>query len=1035
MNYILERSKLFIFLILILMLVGVYTFLTLPQREIPETPPGLVLVSTILPGAGPEEVEQSITTPLENEIRQVDGISSVQSISSNSASIITLELEDGLDPDSLINSIQQEAQSASANFPDQAQETSVQKLDLTFPLVSYMFYGDRTELDGMEDALATLSEDVEAVSGVAGTTVKGLNEQQVLIELDGDALAENSLQPFAVLESLQQANQPLSLGTHDNGEERLVLTVNQEEGIEKLSQLQVGQSAVPLSEVASIEMIDQETEDIVTFEGEDAISYTVFLKTAQDVPSVDEKVTEVIEAFTADLPAGVEAEKYESQADNVNEIFSGLYVSLLIAVLAVLVVTTAGLTLFGAFAVALTVLASVLIGLIPIPYMGVDLNQISVIGLIIAIGILVDDSIVVNDNIQRRYKLGDSAREGAVRGVREVYPSIISSSLAIVVTFSPLLLLSGGNGAFIKALPSILITTIIASTVLSITLVPMMQYLKTKRNAKKISDTPGFLGKPLEKLAVFYSEKVLRGVLKRPLWVGIGGLLVATGLLSLALFTPFEFFPEADREEVTMDVRLAEGTPIEETDEFMAQITEEIAEEDENVRELAIFTGDGLPNLFASSMDNTGSNTGQAAIRIDRDVTSASAFIDKWEPELRERYPDAEIFLNTIVQGPPVGAPVTVTVLGEDLDELTALRDSLKQRMLDKGADIVTDNLGEEVPAIEYAPNTEALESNGIALSTVTSQLQLLTQGIPLYSIFEDNQFYDVVLKQAGIQEGEDIDLSLFAVPAASPAAGAPDDTQGPPTGDPTAGQQGPPQLIPLNELLDEEETSVIAQVPHEDGDRAITLRAFGSTDDFEVAMLEAVDAERDGLAEGYEISTGGENDDQQAFFAEIGILFLVVLLLVYLVIAFQFKSFSLPFLVLIAVYLGISGAILGLFITQTPLSFLGVMGIVSLTGIVVRNAVVLIDFVEARRLSGNFSIKEAIMESGYARLKPIILTTITSIVALIPVALSGDPLFEPLAITIIAGLAFSSLFTLVMIPALYLVFYRIRHRKEKAEA
>lgn len=1027
MNYILERSKLFIFLIFILMLVGVYAFLNLPQREIPETPPGLVLVSTILPGAGPEEVEQSITTPLENEIRQVEGVSTIQSISSNSASIITLELEDGLDPDALINSIQQEAQSASAGFPDQAQETSVQKLDLTFPLVSYMFYGDRAELDGMEDALAVLSEDLEAVSGVAGTTVKGLNDQQVLVELDGEALAENNLQPFAVLESLQQANQPLSLGTHDNGNERLVLTVNQEEGIEKLKQVQVGQSAVPLSEVASIELIDQETADIVTFEGEDAISYTVFLKTAQDVPSVDKQVTEVIEAFISELPAGVQADKYESQADNVNEIFSGLYVSLLIAVLAVLVVTTAGLTLYGAFAVALTVLASVLIGLIPIPYMGVDLNQISVIGLIIAIGILVDDSIVVNDNIQRRYKLGDSPKQGAINGVREVYPSIISSSLAIVVTFSPLLLLSGGNGAFIKALPSILITTIIASTVLSITLVPMMQYLKTKRKAKKISDTPGFLGKPLEKMAVFYSEKVLRGVLKRPLWVGIGGLVIATGLLSLAAFTPFEFFPEADREEVTMDVRLAEGTPIEDTDAFMAQITEEIAEEDEDVKELAIFTGDGLPNLFASSMDNTGSNTGQAAIRVNRDETSASAFIDKWQPELRERYPDAEIFLNTIVQGPPVGAPVTVTVLGDDLAELEALRDSLKQQMLDNGADIVTDNLGDPVPAIEYVPNSDALENNGIALGTVTSQLQLLTQGIPLYSIYEDNKFYDVVLKQAGIEEGEDIDLSQFAVPAANAPAG-------PPTGAP-AGAQGPPQLIPLDELLAEEETSVIAQVPHEDGDRAITLRAFGDGDTFEADMLAVVDAEKENLAEGYEISTGGENDDQAAFFAEIGILFLVVLLLVYLVIAFQFKSFSLPFLVLTAVYLGVSGAILGLFLTQTPLSFLGVMGIVSLTGIVVRNAVVLIDFVETRRLSGNFNINEAIMESGYARLKPIVLTSVTSIVALIPVAVSGDPLFEPLAITIIAGLTFSGLFTLVMIPALYLVLYRFKNRKEKVNA
>lgn len=1015
MKYILERGKLFLFLIFIFMLIGVYIFTTLPQREIPETPPSLVLISTILPGAGPKEIENSITNPIEREIQKADGVASMQSISSNSASIITLEIEDGFDPDERVNEIQQQLQRATGQFPDQAQTPTVEKLDLTFPLVSYMFYGDEAELASMEKALAELSDEVESVDGVAGTTVKGLNSRQVLIELETERLAANQLQPFEVIESLQQANQPLSLGTHDNGNEQLVLTVQQGEGIEKLKALQVGSAAVPLEDVAKIELVDQETEDIVAFEGESAISYTVFLKTAQDVPSVDENVSKIIEAFTKDLPAGVAAERYESQAENVNAIFEGLYVSLLIAVLAVLVVTTAGLTIYGAFIVALTVLASVLIGLIPIPLMGVDLNQISVIGLIIAIGILVDDSIVVNDNIQRRYKLGDSPLDGAITGVREVYPSIISSSLAIVVTFSPLLFLSGGNGAFIKALPSILITTIIASTVLSITLVPMLQYLKTKRGVKKISDTPGFLGKPLEWLAKFYSDKILRGVLKRPLLVGLSGLLIATGLLSLAFFTPFEFFPAADRKEVTMDVRLAEGTSIEETDEFLNELTEQIKDEDENIVEISVFSGAGLPNLFASSMDNTGANTGQVAFRINRDETTAADFIEKWQPELRERYPDAEIFLNTIVQGPPTGAPVTATISGENLEELTAIRDSLKEKMLENGADVVTDDLGDEVPSIEYVPNTVALEENGIALSKVTGQLQLLTQGVPVPGIYVEQTPYDVVLKQAGIETGEPIDLAQFQLPAAAESA--------PP---------GPPQLIGLDELLTAEETAAIAQIPHQNAERAITLKAFGEVDGFKDKMLESVDAQKEELAEGYEISTGGENSDQQAFFTEIGILFLVVILLVYLVIAFQFKSFSLPFLVLLAVYLGISGAILGLFITQTPLSFLGVMGIVSLTGIVVRNAVVLIDFVETRRLSGNFEIKEAIMESGYARIKPIILTSVTSIVALIPVALTGDPLFEALAITIIAGLAFSSLFTLVMIPSLYLVFYRINHRKKK---
>ncbi|WP_210471657.1 efflux RND transporter permease subunit [Sporosarcina sp. 6E9] len=1013
MKYLLKRSKLFIFLIFILMLVGAYTFLTLPKREIPETPVNLVMVSAILPGAEPLEVERTVTNPLERAIKKIDGIDTMNSVSANSASIITLSLKDGIDHEQTINKLQQEVQRSANELPENAQAPEVKKLDLAFPLVSYMFTGDEKVLADMEASFAELSDDIQSIEGVAGTTVKGFTEKQLMITLDPEKLAKNRLQPYDVLSVLQQANQPLSLGTHDDGKERVVLTVKQDEGIEKLKQLQIGDAAVPLAELADIGEVAKDAKDIVTFEGKSAISYTIFLQPGQDIPSMDKKIDKKMTQFIEELPKEVTAHTYESQADNVNSIFNSLYISLLIAVIAVLIVTTAGLTLFGSFAVAFTVLASVLVGLIPIPFMGVDLNQISVIGLIIAIGILVDDSIVVNDNIQRRYKLGDSPLDGAVNGVKEVYTSIISSSLAIVVTFSPLLLLSGGNGAFIKALPSILITTIIASTILSVTLVPMLQFIKTKRRNKKISETPGFLGKPLEKIAVFYAEKVLRKVLKRPLLVGIGGLIIATGLLFLAFLTPFEFFPAADKEEVTMNVRLATGTTIDETNNEIQKMIDEVSDEDKNVKETAIFTGSGLPNLFAASMDNTGENTGQAVFRIKKDNTSASEFIDKWEPELRKRYSDAEIFLDTIVQGPPVGAPVTVTIKGDDIDQLTQLRDDLKDRLLENGANIVTDNLGESIPAIQYVPNRQALEDNGISLSLVTNQLQLLTQGVPLFKLYEGDISKQVVLNEKGVTEGEAVDLSQFSVPSMM--------------------TQGPPKFVSLDELLTSEKTSLIAQVPHEKGERAITLKAYGDADGFKADMLEAAEAEKKDLPEGYTISTGGENSDQQAFFAEIGILFLVVILLVYLVIAFQFKSFSLPFLVLFAVYLGISGAILGLFITQTPLSFLGVMGIVSLTGIVVRNAVVLIDFVEARRLLGNMDVIEAIVESGYARIKPIILTSLTSIVALIPVAVSGDPLFEALAITIIAGLAFSSLFTLVMIPSLYLVYYKlIGHKAER---
>src|SRR5690625_880943 len=221
MKFILERSKLFIFLILILMLVGVYTFLTLPKREIPETPVDVVMVSAILPGAEPAEIEKTVTDPLERSVKKINGIDSMESVSADSASIITIALEDDVDNEQTINQLQQEIQRSEGDLPEDIQTPEVNKLDQTIPLVSYMFTGDEENLKDMETSLADLSEEIESIEGIAGTTVKGFNEKQIIVTLDSEKLAEEQIQPNEVLTSLQQANQPISLGTQDRKSTRL----------------------------------------------------------------------------------------------------------------------------------------------------------------------------------------------------------------------------------------------------------------------------------------------------------------------------------------------------------------------------------------------------------------------------------------------------------------------------------------------------------------------------------------------------------------------------------------------------------------------------------------------------------------------------------------------------------------------------------------------------------------------------------------------------------------------------------------------
>ena len=423
----------------------------------------------------------------------------------------------------------------------------------------------------------------------------------------------------------------------------------------------------------------------------------------------------------------------------------------------------------------------------------------------------------------------------------------------------------------------------------------------------------------------------------------------------------------------------------------------------DHVEGSSIFTGDGLPNLFGASLDQSGENTAQIALQIDKEKMSASATIDEYEEPLRESFPEAKIFMNTIIQGPPASAPITVEFFENDLETLRTETTALTEKLEESG-DIITSSIGVPVNTLQYSIDYEALEENDISVSQVKNELNMISEGIPMQEIIEDGSSKELSLKYSDEFTLENVDIVNI--------------------------EDGRPEMYPLSDFVTVSETEDTPAIQHKNGERTAELQVYAAD---EVATESLINEFSEELEGSTEMIVGGESSDQTDFFVEIGILFSVILILVYLVIAFEFNSLILPLIIVFSIFLAISGGIIGLFVTQTPISFLGIMGMVSLTGIVVRNAIVLIDFIEMRRKDGSVDdIYTAIYESGRARFKPIILTTVTSILALIPVAFSGDVLFEPLAVTVIAGLAFSTLLSMVATPALYYFYYKLRYGKKK---
>ncbi|PRO65961.1 efflux RND transporter permease subunit [Alkalicoccus urumqiensis] len=1011
---VIERPKITLMFVLIFIVLGVLTLFQLPQREVPEISVNVSIISTPYPGGSPEEVEQQVTVPLEDAVEGIDGISSINSVSTAGFSSVTMEIEDGTPVREVTADIDQAVADTEGDLPETA-VPSVSQAEGLGALSSYHILGDSyEELYELRDTVEEWASDVEGIPGVSGVTVKGFPDQQYLIDLDGDALAEAGIQIPDVISAIEGELSVPPLGVQENEAENVQLKLETLESPEAVDSIAVGTSpqgdTVFLEDVASSGVNLDTPDDRITFEGTPALSFTVLPEPGESIPQLHEAVDDRMQTLAEDLPENATLDLFYTQQTIVEEIFGDLALSFALAAVSVIVVTLLGLNVSSAVIVALAIPVSVFIGLIPLPFAGVDLNQISIIGLIVALGILVDDAIVVGDNIRNKYRGGLGAVEGALEGVREVRVSIIVSTLTIVFTFLPLVFISGSNGSFIRALPTTLITTIIASTLVALTLVPIFLIWRRKKQEARQShrrESDGFLGKPLTKLADWYSDTLLRKVVRHPWKTAIAGLALTTAFYGLVPFIPVEFFPSTDRDEVTVEVRMPAGTTLQETESVLEDMRDDILDEDSNVYETAVYAGEGLPPLFGQGQENTGEETGNLLLRVNREDQSALETISRWTDPLQDSYPDAEIELTTIEAGPPVGAPVALTLTGPEVETLMDISADLQEdiRTLEESGTVL-DDLGPRRPALVYEPVAEEMEEAGLTRADISEQIGLRTEGIPLLTFRSAEETIDLQLTQDRIERGESINLEEIEVPAAS-------------------AQDGPPELISLATLVTEQEEEIIPQIIRADGDRTVTVRVFPAVEDtsgLENQIEEIIAETETEYDEAYAISLGGETDARSDFILELATLFVLVLFLIYIVIAIQFYSLTIPFLVLSTVHIAASGAMVGLFLTQTGLGFTALLGIVSLSGIVVRNSIVLLEFIKQRRLEG-MGLQDAVVEAGRVRLRPILLTAFTAIGALTPVALGGDVLFQPLAVSIIAGLIFSALLTVIIVPALYTAF------------
>lgn len=1016
-EFIVRKKKITILFFIITVIGGIYGFITLPRQESPDTTSYTAVVTTVLPGGTPEKVEQTVTKKIEERIKEIQGLKSITSESRDSVSIITVEVNKKQDPKEKWDELRKKVQDAESDLPDNSKKpqvnddlskTFIQTLNITSNSLEEL-YNMRSDIDNWKDQLRT-------IPGVADVTIIGLPEKQVKVDLDTQKLYNYGVTWKQVTAAIQGNRDKTPLGNLDNENHRYQLVLSESYNPEDLNNIIVSTSKsgtpIYLKDIGQAYMSTEKVDHYIYHNSKPAINISINAEVGTDVPSAQKRVTEKIETFKKSLPKGVKFESIYSTDERLDEMFTSLLHETISAVASVLIVCSLGLSFNTSLMIALAIPISMSISLMLAPIFGVTFNQITVYALIVVLGILVDDAVVVNDNIDRHITvLGESVAEASINGPKEVFTSILTATLATIASFLPIAFLPGNTGEFARPLPIIVCTAMIASMVMALTIIPIFRIWHGERLGKKEepSKPAGLLGKQINVIINWYTNKFMTRILDNPLKAVIVSTLITLCAYTLVVFIPIQLFPKADRSEMFININNQPGSSIQNTRVIVEGVSKWVSSQP-NVKLVSAYAGGPAPSMFLTNENIKDSEqSGQIFVKIDKTKMKTSDIIDKWNDDLKKLYPQAEVVPKEVLMGFPVGKPVVIRVYGQDIDKLRSLSQQIKSKIKNiEGTSNVKDNIGIDNYSYKIEINKALMDKMQVNYADITSTIRLINDGITIDKFDDKNDVSDIVLYANKSKEDPMVNFERLSVPNAQ-------------------GQQ-----IPLKQLAKITPSFSINSIPRRNLTRYVEISADvdGRTSDAVMKEVKKSVATIN-FPESFSWEAGGETVESVDIFMDLTKLLVISAFLIITIIILQFYSFSASVIVTSTFFLAFGGSLIGLFVTGKQLGFMAILGAIALIGIVSRNGIVLIEFIEDEREKG-IELKQAVINAVGARFRPVVLTAMTAIAGLIPMSIVGEILFNPMGIVIIFGLMYSTMLTLVVVPSFYTIIAEFKMKIEK---
>jgi multidrug efflux pump subunit AcrB len=1011
-SYAVKNYQFTLVIFIMIIVLGITTILNMPRSEDPEMHAPTYSVAIVYPGTSPKDMENLIVDPLEKEFSAQENIKRVRTNIGDGLAVIRIEYKYNSNVDDKYQEVLRVMNGKRSELPENINVTVMRFQPSDVNIMQIALVSENAPRDKLQYYAEKLQDELERIRSLKNVEIHGLPNRQVRVELATDKIAQMDITADNVMTSLQNEMVNIPGGSLDAGNRTFnIKSSGSYQQLDQIKNTVVYNSAgknVFLKDIANVYYGYDDETYATRLNGHRSVFVVAAQKEGENISKTQQQYQPVIAQFKKTLPSNIDLVQSFDQADNVNHRLGGLGEDFLIAILLV-AITLLPLGFRPALIVMISIPLSLAIGVILLQLFGYNLNQLSIVGLVVALGLLVDDSIVVVENIERWILEGHTRMEATLKATGQIGKAVIGCTAALMIAFMPLVFLPEGAGDFIRGLPMAVIMSVFASMLVSLTIIP---FLSSKLLSEHTGNPEGnIFMRALKRLIHGSYSKLLDKALNRPVLTILATLVIFGTSLMLFKVVGFSLFPASEKPQFLINITTPPQSSLAYTNSIAKNI-EQVLKNEHEVKYYSTNIGKGNPRIYYNIVpEHERTDYAQIFVQLNEHASPdiKLALIEKlrklWTP-----YPGAKVEVTNFEQGPAVPAPVEIRLFGDNLDtlrNLAARAELLLQHT--QGAIYVNNPVNLLKSDVRVAINNEKAQLLDVSSVTIDRIVRLAVAGLNLghYSDNNDND-YDILLTRN--KEGHPT-LDVFNNLYVNSRTG---------------------KAYPLSQVADMRMETSPLSIHHQEKRRVVSVTAFVQKGFLVDRVINDVIKKMDGmkLPAGYSYEMGGEVESRQDSFGGFMSIIIVTIFLFIAVLVLEFGTFKSTLIVLSVIPLGIVGAAISLWLTGNSLSFIAIVGMIALAGIEVKNTILLVDFTNQLREQGK-PLETAIREAGEVRFLPIVLTSLTAIGGLIPIAISTNPLIAPLAIVLIGGLISSTLLSRIVTP----VVYKLMPPKVKTES